>query len=224
MLSQNTFTFYVSDFGASKIYLFSSNWNYLSNNYVSHPTSIISIGDFFYIITDQNGGYLCKTNISFNVLNQYNFTSGESGFYYDLYYDLTANLIYVSDNALSLILVFDLNLILQGSITIPQYKLSTISGYNNAIYVGTFNGTVIILVNKTVAYSFDVCNNNTKITSIVFDQFGFMAISCSDHIYLYYSNGTSANQRMAVLNPKYIGFDSNGYFVVLLDSQINLYF
>ena len=65
------------------------------------------------------------------------------------------------------------------------------------------------------------------LTSILFDQFGYMATSCDDTInklFLNYANGSYTGKNISTtINPSYFGFDSKGHFVQISFTKINIY-
>ena len=97
------------------------------------------------------------------------------------------------------------------------------------MYVGTLNGTVIVVNNEIVEKQFDGCNGNYGVLGyIIFDQWGYMATSCDDSInhklYLYYSNGTFTGTSISTPDhPRYIGFDLNRRFIQISSTQISIY-
>ena len=96
-------------------------------------------------------------------------------------------------------------------------------GYNNQIFVGHYVGEIFLIMDKTIVKEFDGCiNHYMTITSIVFVSYGYMATSCADKLYLFYSNGTYNHKRLTSrsYNMDYLAYDSKGRFVMLSYSEI----
>jgi hypothetical protein len=96
------------------------------------------------------------------------------------------------------------------------------------LIVGTLTGTIVALVNKTIINSFNGCNGNSAgITSIIFDDYGYMATSCDNpvnRVFLYFSNGSFTGKSISTPSrPFVIGFDSKNRFYILSMNQISLY-
>ena len=82
-----------------------------------------------------------------------------------------------------------------------------------------------MVVNKAIIRNFTGCASSVTVISIVFDDLGYLAISCEtqNSVKLYYSNGTSAGKSLSTAtNPAYGGFDSKGRFVVLSQLKISI--
>jgi hypothetical protein len=147
-------------------------------------------------------------------------------YYNGIYFSCTMNLIYAAPSGLTYIQVFDLNLILNYTIDLSlNFSLNcpvSISEYNNELYVGTNNGLVLVIVNKIVIRYFSGCSL-VPIYSLVFDNCGLMAITCSAYnlINLYYYNGTSTRKNLTTPGIVYVGFDSKGRFVLLSSTESN---
>jgi hypothetical protein len=182
---------------------------------------MIPVGNYFYITGNSN---IWKTDQQLNVLIRYNST-GTSPCYRGLYYNSTNNLIYVTPEALQVIHVFNLNLTLNDIISVAPYNPRSINEHNNELYVGTTDGTVLVIVNKQVIKQFNGCNRqNFMLSSILFDINNNMATSCDNNqFYLYNTSGTYLNKSIPTVSfPWYIGFDSKSRLVVVTKTQISL--
>ena len=217
-------TYYVIDFFYQSILMFDNDWSFLGSKSFGFeedklgPNYIISIDHQLFISTDQE---ICQVDELINIIKC--FDGGELGAYRYfhfrcIFYNNVTNLIYAADSLGYCLLLFHLNLTISDEISIPR-KFSwpkSLNGYGDTIYVGTDYGTIIRLYKKVIVDTFVACPSNGTVSSILLDQLGFMAVSCSDinEIYLFYSNGTSANKKMNVNEPEYIYFDSKGRFVI----------
>ncbi len=223
MSSLNPIQYYVTNRATKTIFVFDENWNYVLNK--SSFLSVVYMipeGNYFYITGDLN---IWKTDHQLNVLLQYNSTESSPS-YRGLYYSSTNDLIYVAPYSLQMIHVFNLNLTLNDTISITPYKPHSINEHNNELYVGTANGTILVIVNKQIINQFNGCNQQIVIIfSIIFDDNNNMATSCANNqLHLYNTSGNYLNKSIpAVSSVRYIGLDSKSRLVVLTNTHISLY-
>ena len=149
--------------------------------------------------------------------------------YFGISYNPSNGLIYVAAWNLAEIQVFNLNLTLIRRIsTSPHYPCS-ITVSSNQLYVGTREGIVLVYQNESLIRQFNGCNGNSNsyITSILFDQNGNMATTCSDptnKLYLFSPDGSFTYKSISTPSgPNYIGFDSKGRFIQISQNQITIY-
>ena len=216
-LDDSNKTYYVMDYFANRIIIFDSNWQYLTFQSLDAPSYMITVNNNLYISSDNN---VFKTDKYLNIISQYN--SVAAG-YLGLYYNSSSNTIYVAGYNKYAIDVFDLNLNLVDSISTSNYYPVSIHGYKNYIYVGTGTGELIVIENKVINQTFSVCT--VTLLSIQIDDYGYMAFSCDQTAYLYYSANLSYTGMNTTydVQPKFINFDSNGRFIVVSDYQIDIY-
>jgi hypothetical protein len=144
MSSLNPIQYYVTHYAEGKIFVFDENWNYVSvKSSFPNVLYMIPVGNYFYITGQDN---IWKTDQQLNVLIRYNSTG--SSFYRGLYYSSTNDLIYVASYNFKVIHVFNLYLTLNDTISITTYAPLSINEHNNELYVGTTNGTIVLIVNK----------------------------------------------------------------------------
>jgi hypothetical protein len=96
------------------------------------------------------------------------------------------------------------------------------------MFVGTSNGTILIIQNEVIKNQFDGCNGaRVASTFILFDQYGYMTTSCenpTNKLYLYTQDGSYTGTSLSTpLNPRYIGFDKKGFFFVTSRFQISVF-
>jgi hypothetical protein len=97
----------------------------------------------------------------------YNLRNG----YLGLYYNSSIDSILVAPAYLDVIHVFNFNLALTDTISIPSYNPWSINAYNDQLYVGTTNGTILVIVNKQIIIQFNGCNGQSvSLFSILFDR------------------------------------------------------
>ena len=214
-------SYYVMDYNANTVYTFNDNWSFVSSKTFPLPAYMITVENSIYM---SGNLHLWKLDKDLNVLIQYNATG--TG-YRSLYLNSTNKFLYVTPHYLTEIHVFDLNLTLNHSFSILPYLPYSITGYNNQLYVGTRNGTVLVFRNETIVNQFNVCGGNyVQLSSILFDEFGYIATSCEidNKLYLNFANGTYTGKTMVTPNnPYYSGFDSKGHFVQISTKQIIIY-
>ena len=215
-------TYYVTDYHAGKVYILNDNWSYASFKTFTNPAYMITVGTSLYLTGDSN---IWKLDKDLNTLCQY--VATRDPFYNGLYYNSTNNLLYVAPYYLTVIHIFDLNLNFSHSFSILTYNPWSITGYNNQLYIGTNTGLILVIQNENILNQFNGCGGNSVLlNSILFDDYGYMATSCSDvnKLYLLFPNATSTSKIITTpLNPEYIGFDSKGRFIIILINKITIY-
>jgi hypothetical protein len=121
-------------------------------------------------------------------------------------------------------MVFYLNLNFKYNVSVSPSHPYALSAYNNELYVGTNQGSILVVVSKTIIRSFTACS---KLVSITTDVFGQMAVSCEldSVVKLFYYYGTYTGKNLTTpQSPMYIGFDSQDRFVLLSKYQISIYY
>ena len=220
LVDSNT-TYYALDWSSYRITIFDANWQYLTYKSFNSPAFMISVNNSLYITVSN---YIYKTDKYLNIISQYN---NQAAGYMGLFFNSLINTIYVAGYSHYAIDVFDLNLTLVDSISTPNYQPYSIQLYRNYIYTGTISsGNLLVIENKVIIRTVSVCTG-TFISSILIDNFGFMALSCFNEkkVYLHYSatvNYTGMSLTHTVY-PHFINFDSNGRFVVISLNQIDIY-
>jgi len=102
-----------------KVYILNDEYQYINEKSFNYPSKMITIGNYTYIA---GGSNLLRTDKDLNVLNYacggdlYTFST----FYYDMYYNSTNNLIYVTAADSNSIQVFDLGLNVFDLIPTPE--------------------------------------------------------------------------------------------------------
>jgi hypothetical protein len=219
--SSGNSTLYLMDYSSNKILIFDENWVYLSKTTFNSPAYMVISGYYLYISTDTK---IFKTDQYLNTLAQYN--GSAASMYRGIYYNSIDDMIYVANYAKSRIEVLDTNLNLFDTINL-SYKPFSIKGLNNKILVGdSTNGVLLTIENKLITDVFDACNGeNSLVSSIILDQFGYMATSCfNSYSYLYLTNGTFTGLTIPTqAYPYQINFDQNGKFIIISDFKISIY-
>ena len=156
------------DNARSRVNIFDENFNLSSFKTIQNPAFMINIGNTFYITGNTK---IYKTDSKFNILNQYNLTLNPS--YRGIYYNSTNSLLYIVALNLNLIQLFNFALTLNDSISTGLFLPYAIASYNNYLYIGTANGSILIIENKIIINSFNGCAGNiVGLNSIIFDLYG----------------------------------------------------
>jgi hypothetical protein len=214
--------YYVCDYWLSNIFILNESWSYVSSKVFSNPVYLTTIFSSLYAAGAQN---IWKLDQNLNILTKHTEFGPFPG-YKGICYNSANNLIYVAPCNLNVIHVLDLNLRFNHTFSISTYQPWSIAEYNNEMYVGTSNGTILIIVNEVIIRTFNGCNaNSVALSYILFDKCGLMATSChNNQLYLYYPNGTYLGKNsITPVSPYYIGYDSNGRFVQISNYQINIF-
>ena len=223
--SYSSSKYYALSFGNSKITVFDENWDYLEWKEYSNPFSMIVVNDTFYISSLE---CIFKTDKYLNLIQKYNVT----GFAFSsLYFNSTNNLIYVLSSLENLIYMYTSDLAnVVDIISTSPYLPWSMHAYNDRLYVGTDNGTVIVIVDKVIIQTIQVCGSSEDsnlISFILFDDNDYMVPVCfrSNILNLYHANGTftGTNFTSPTLLTS-INFDAKGRFIFTSLYQISIYY
>ena len=219
MLNSSNSYYYVSDWNSNKIFNLNESWSYVSSKTFNYPTHLTIIGNNLYATTEL---YIWKLDQNLTILI-HSAPNGYNPGYRVMYFNSTTNLIYIAPYLLNEIHVFDLDPNLDHNFSTSSYSPWSITEYNNQMYVGTTNGTILVIVNEVIINTFNGCNGNSVQLSYNFDQCGLMATSCENsQLYLYDPNVTYLSKNKATpIYPNYIGYDSKGRFVQISAYQIS---
>jgi hypothetical protein len=215
-------TYNFLDNSDSKVIIFNENFTYIGFKNFTNPAYMVVIRDTFYITGNTR---VYKTDSNFNILTQYSATGTPS--YRGIYHNSSNNLIYVVAVKLNLIQIFNSNLTFNDSISTQSFVPYAITSYNNQLYIGTGNGSIIIIENKMIVNSFNACAGNiASINCVLIDQYGEIATTCSSSkVYFYNSNRNYMNKSISTASyPRFITFDSLNRFHIISYFQISIYF
>ena len=213
--------YYVMDNSGGKVLIFNDDWSYVSYKTFPSPAYMITT-DSSLLMT--GGSNIWKLDKDLNILLQHN--ASDSPGFRCIYYNYTNGFIYVVPHSLTgMIRVFDSKLIYSHTFSILSYKPFSISEYNNEMFVGTTDGTILVILNELIINQFNGCNGDSvTLNSILFDQYGYFATSCNNptnKLYLYTSNRTYTGSSLSTpIAPRYIGFDIKERFVLISTNQI----
>jgi hypothetical protein len=221
MIADCNTSYYLLDWSTGNIFLLNDNYGYVTKKVFSKPNYMVTVNSSVYISADSN---IWKTDKYLNILITYSSTI--VAYYNGILFNRTESLIYAAPYAYTYFQVFDLNLALRNNVSVSPHNPRSLAEYNNELYVGTLADLVLVVVNKAVIRSFIACSG-TRISSMVFDEYGLMAIACRDNLLLklFHSNGTYTSMSLAttlkVLN---VRFDTKGRFAISLTTQMVIYF
>ena len=224
--SPNTTYYYVMDYGASTIYTLNDEWKFISFlKSFTGPFTMITIGNRLYMTGDDN---VWKLDQDLNILVNYNPGIAPRNTYRGISYSQTNGLIYVAAFSLKEIQVFNLDLTLIRRFSTSPHNPYSNTESSNQLYVGTNKGIILVYQNEIIINQINGCNgNSTALTSILFDQKGYMATSCDNPtriLYLFSPNGSFTGKSLTTPDyPRYISFDSKGRFFQFSYKQISIY-
>jgi hypothetical protein len=216
----NTTFYYVFQFSSDEILIFNEKWVYQKSVSLAKSTYAIEVETELFVTAD---GVFYKTDRNLNVMKMFNSSISK---YRGLYYNKTADLIYVADYTVYYkIDVFDGNLTFVKSISTYGYKAHALAVLNDYMYIGTMNGTILVIKdNKMVNIFSSVCG---AITSLLLDNHGYMVILCQSpyYAYVYQTDGTDTGIGLKTLGaPRFINFDMNGRLIIVSKFHTNIYF
>jgi hypothetical protein len=133
---------------------------------------MISKNNYLFIIAEY---YIYKTDKYLNLIKQNSIYTPKG-----IYSNSNSNYLYVVSNYYNRIYQFDMNLNLISFFQIESsYSFQTINSNNNKLYIGCYGGQILVVENQVVVQTFKGCNGDYDyITSIAFDQYGYMATTC----------------------------------------------
>lgn len=146
-----------------------------------------------------------------------------------MYYDSSASLFYIANEASNQIDVFSTSLTLTKSINLGSYNPYGVSVYNESLYVGVYTGNVVLVLQNSVitkVFSINSCTSGL-FTSVIFDFVGYMAIVCylQNSITLYDYNGNYMNVVQASTSYPYIlDIDAAGRMILTTARQLDIYY
>jgi hypothetical protein len=186
---------------------------------INYPSSIITINNEFFT-TATIGIY--KLDNALNLIESYIRTDAN---YRGIYYNYTADILYVASFNSKRIDLFYRNLSFISSISLTNGPYA-LTEKNGKLYVGIDGGLISVVENNLVVKNITtMCIS--YIRSIVIDTNELMAVLCnSDNtLYLYTTNGSYTGISMTTpLSSRFISYDLNGYFIISNANQINIFY
>ena len=223
-------TYYVIDGCSGYILLFDKNWNYLSfvEGFVN-AKSINAVNTNIYITFESRG--IIKTDE--NLIEVYNYQSNQT--FTGMLFNSSSQTIYIASTSSASILEFTTNLDLVSSFS-SGFPALSLQIYENNLYVSTVIGQILIFLNKVLIGYYSGCDSLNYsprtffATSMIFDNYGYMAIYCDSsnyhYIALFSTNVTYLNLKLQ-LNQQYPSsatFDAQGRLVVISPNEISIFY
>lgn len=217
---------YVLDYSANKMIQFDNSWNYVKVVNFYYPIFMIAINTNDYgvslFLINLYGIYCFDTSI--NLINSYINYNAQ---YTRMHYNSTSGYLYVLSKVNKTIDVFTDELAFVKSISISPYIPVDIDEYNDLLYVAVslnINSSILALQNDLIVSI--ISTTCSSITSLKIDQYGNIAIVCSNDIISIYSINDKTFSNIswisAVANINDIEFDSNGNLVLTAQNGIFL--
>lgn len=222
--SEITGMYYINDYDyvTNSIVVFNSNWIYQYSISIAQPMDFKIVGNYMYVI---QGGLLKRYVFLNNSLVFDSLSYDLGGTLLDLEYDSKNNILIVAKG--DYIYTFNPNLVLQSSVLAPN-SVRSIGVFNNKYYIGTtFRYTVVIDNNIITNRYNNTCLGSFWITSVIFDQNGYMLVSCRDEkkLYLHHANGTYIGVSLqTTIKPLSAEFDTKGRLVVVGFGGIEIFY
>ena len=220
--SSDTVYYYVMDLGAWKVYNLNDEWEFITFKTFTYPIKMISISSALYLTGYFN---VWKVDKDLNILIEYN--PGDKPYYLGIRHNPLNNLICVLARNLYEIRVFNLDLTLIRRFSTSSHEPWSITESSNKLYVGTRRGIIFVYQNEIIIKQFNGCDENIAgLSSLLFDQNGYMVSSCSktNNLYLFSPNGSFTGKSLITpIDSEYIGFDSKGRFIQISENQISIY-
>ena len=201
--------------------MFDGNWGFLLDS-GTLVINIIPWNNSLFIIS--NDGFIRKTDRFLTVIQQSSFQLSSPSVS-DLYYSSNSDTLYVSNYGALTIYMFQRNLTLYDNFTLASIHYPTaINGYNDKLYVGTYQGAILLIVNKIIIQAISAFTSNIRIYEIFVDAYGFIVpVSPTTTLSLFYPNLTLTGLNIGSNGGTGIGFDSNNRFVIV-NSYLYFYY
>jgi hypothetical protein len=219
MVCNSNISFYVMQYGYSRIIKFDKDWNLIKYSSISNYFMITLVDNNVkrLFISRYNG--LTEIDENLNLIKSVSVPGNN----YGLYFNSTSVQLLVASGSYEIINVFNLNLTLIGNIKVP-YTNNYILEYTGLLNVSSQLSYIMVLENQIFNHSFSTyCY---YIRNFEIDQNGILAISChTGVIYLYTRNGTYTGQswQSPIYYPSSISFDSNGNPVISDDHGLYIF-
>ena len=220
----NNASYYLLDYGTSRVILYNQNWIYQSykNLSISKGYSIKYVENYFYFSSDN---YFFKTDVNFNYIQNY---TKSGGLFKQIYFLNTTSLFYVNSFS-SLIYLFNTNCTTVSTITVTGRNLVGLNYFGNSLFVGTNSASqvLVVLTNSTLSNTFAITACTTKIYYLTIDEYGYMAVSCNADSYVAFYDYKGIYMGLGfntTAMPFQTAVDSSGRFIVCSANNLLIYF
>jgi hypothetical protein len=145
MSSSNPIQYFVTNWKYSQIFVFNEDWNFISaKSSFSFVHYMILLDSNIYITGDSK---LWKTDERLNVLVTH---ANSIASYRGLYYDSVKRMINVALYNLEVIVVFNMDLTINKSISLTPYRPWSVNSHYNELNVRTTNGTILVIADYQI--------------------------------------------------------------------------
>jgi hypothetical protein len=220
IVDNNVTSYYAMDSAANTIVKFNEIWEFLSNKTLA-GYYIKLVDNEFFLSVDSG---IVKTDKDLNIIKT--FSSGN--YYRGLYYNETSKNIFVARWSAYIIEKFDLNLTLLDSISTGSNDPYGLNGYKNELFVGTANGQILVIQNKTITKVYNTLCSGERTSSFLFDNNGYISIQCYAGIagsHIYHINGTYMNISLPTATSNFgMKIDSKGRLIATSANELNIFY
>ena len=200
---------YIADFNNNHIILFDADWNYLKHIYHWAPSYIETTNDAFYVSSQD---LVCKYNI--DLVQQQCISVGNVD---DMFYDAENDLIIMTRwNSIRAIRP---DMTTAYDIPISDFPWG-LEKRGNKLYISTNTNKIMVIDldnNNAVTTYNNICPGQSTVTSILFDNHGYVAVACLEERKLYLYNDQIVYQNKSIetsAEPFTFKFDTKGRFIV----------
>jgi hypothetical protein len=216
--NNNNSYFYISDRDLNSIVIFNEKWEFQSFKYIKRPVFIVPVDKQLIITSDS---YIYQTDSDLNILNSYFLNSAG---YRGIFYDKASDSLHAAGFYLNRIDIFDRNLTFIDSVN-TTYSPFSVYGHGGKMFVGTVNGKILIIQNRTITKSYSGLCGGGYVLSILVDYFSYMAFTCHDGaVYTYHTNGSFIFSYIFGKGRLFIKIDFNGHLIVNSLDQTKIYY
>ena len=228
-MSDNSTTYYVNDYCNGNVLIFNQNWNYLTFKFISYYLEYSMVINNYLYLTAYSFG-IFKTDKYLNIIGNY-----VSDYFEGMYYNSSSNSIFVASYYDNRIVELTLDLSFISSIDTNYYMPFSINGANNKLYVGTFEGDILVLINRKISQVYLGCKSIGSYftaSSILFDNYGNVGVNCyssyDNYFAVFFINGTFTGNKLLtpVTNSESpdVKFDSLNRLIAISSKQISIFY
>ena len=226
-------SYIVSDSFNNRLVKFDQKWNKVSVSYAYFliPQALLSVdynkNKTVYLVYYNA---ICALDSDLNVLKTYRFTDyyQDYGRMNGLYYNNQTDHLLVTSETTYGFFIFTLDLEFMNFYSFTNSTTTAITGNNGLLCVATSDGSIWVLKNETLSYTFQtLC---TSIKRLKIDN-GYILVLCStNYVYFYAIDAVYISAQDVIFTWKSpitstvdFGFDATGNLVVVGSNQLFLY-
>jgi hypothetical protein len=183
---------------------------------------IVANGFFYFsTVTGYSNGIVKASMNSSTAIKSY----GNCGVYRGLYFDSSGSKIIAAGCNFNKVLILDLDLNLNSSISLQGLCPHGITVFKSKIYVAIWgSGAVSVISNGTIENTYStICSSN--LAGISVDSFGYLALSCrgDSKVFLYDTNMQYTNKSIAFGSVYDARFDTNNKLAICGGTNVAIY-